>query len=59
MSDPRSLADSDSRWIGDYRLTGVLGVGGQGIVYLGEAPLGERVVVKTLHARTAAEPEAL
>lgn len=59
MSDPRPLADSDPRRIGDYRLTGVLGVGGQGVVYLGEAPSGERVAVKTLHARTAAEPEAL
>ncbi|MFI6742936.1 hypothetical protein ACIBI9_59450 [Nonomuraea sp. NPDC050451] len=34
-------------------------MGGQSIVYLGEAPSGERMVVKTLHARTAAETEAL
>ncbi|MFI6740886.1 serine/threonine-protein kinase [Nonomuraea sp. NPDC050451] len=59
MSDPRPLAENDPRQIGDYRLTGVLGVGGQGVVYLGQAPSGQRVAVKTLHARMAFEPEAL
>ncbi|MFG6201826.1 protein kinase [Nonomuraea sp. JJY05] len=59
MSDPRPLAENDPRQLGDYRLIGVLGVGGQGVVYLGQAPSGQRVAVKTLHARMASEPEAL
>ncbi|MEU6787792.1 serine/threonine-protein kinase [Nonomuraea angiospora] len=59
MSGPRPLAENDPRQIGDYRLIGVLGVGGQGVVYLGQAPSGRQVAVKTLHARMAAEPEAL
>ncbi|MGW0199782.1 serine/threonine-protein kinase [Nonomuraea sp. NPDC003201] len=59
MSGPRPLAENDPRQIGDYRLIGVLGVGGQGVVYLGQAPSGRQVAVKTLHARMASEPEAL
>ncbi|MDL4821358.1 serine/threonine-protein kinase [Actinomadura opuntiae] len=42
------LAPDDPREIGRYRLTGRLGEGGQGVVYLGEAPSGERVAVKVL-----------
>ncbi|TMR14382.1 serine/threonine-protein kinase, partial [Nonomuraea zeae] len=59
MSGPHPLAESDPGRIGDYRLIGVLGVGGQGVVYLGEAPSGQRVAVKTLHARTACDADAL
>ncbi|MEU0481031.1 serine/threonine-protein kinase [Streptosporangium sp. NPDC006013] len=58
MSGPHPLAEDDPRQVGDYRLTGVLGEGGQGVVYLGQAPSGQPVAVKTLHARMAADPAA-
>ncbi|WP_146615438.1 protein kinase domain-containing protein [Nonomuraea aridisoli] len=35
----------------------VLGEGGQGTVYLGEAPGGLRVAIKVLHRKLAADPE--
>ncbi len=34
--------------IGGHRIVGQLGSGGQGVVYLGESPEGERVAVKVL-----------
>ncbi|MER5619445.1 serine/threonine-protein kinase [Streptosporangium sp. NPDC002544] len=58
MSGPHPLAEDDPRQVGDYRLTGVLGEGGQGVVYLGQAPSGQPVAVKTLHARMVADPAA-
>lgn len=42
------LEPDDPREIGRHRLTGRLGEGGQGVVYLGEAPDGQRVAVKVL-----------
>ncbi|GAB1821777.1 serine/threonine protein kinase [Herbidospora sp. RD11066] len=42
------LDPDDPRSLGDYRLTGRLGEGGQGIVYLGVAPSGLLVAVKLL-----------
>ncbi|MGW0592792.1 serine/threonine protein kinase [Streptosporangium sp. NPDC002607] len=56
----------DPQQIGNYRLIGKLGEGGQGAVYLGETPLGARVAVKMLrptkdpkaHKRFLAEAEA-
>ncbi|MFF0526348.1 serine/threonine-protein kinase [Actinomadura nitritigenes] len=42
------LVPDDPREIGRYRLTGRLGEGGQGVVYLGEGPSGERAAVKVL-----------
>lgn len=47
----RRLHTSDPPEVAGYRLTGVLGDGGQGTVYLGIGADGERVAVKVLHAR--------
>ncbi|GII80734.1 hypothetical protein Sru01_57160 [Sphaerisporangium rufum] len=55
---PGPLPPGEPRQIGPYRLTGCLGQGGQGAVYLGETPDGARVAVKVLHARLAAESGA-
>ncbi|MFC6934587.1 serine/threonine-protein kinase [Actinomadura yumaensis] len=48
------LDRDDPREVGRYRLTGRLGEGGQGVVYLGETPDGERVAVKMLKTTDAA-----
>lgn len=49
------LEPEDPRAVGRYRITGRLGEGGQGIVYAGEAPDGQRVAVKMLKTTS---PEA-
>ncbi|WP_051063568.1 serine/threonine-protein kinase [Nocardiopsis halophila] len=56
MPEPRPLSDADPRRIGRYRIIGRLGEGGQGTVYLGEAPDGARAAVKTLGARSLEDP---
>jgi serine/threonine protein kinase len=43
------LLPSDPARIAAYRVLGRLGAGGQGVVYLGEAPDGRRVAIKQLH----------
>ncbi|WP_165975509.1 serine/threonine protein kinase [Actinomadura rubrisoli] len=48
------LEHDDPRTVGRYRLTGRLGEGGQGVVYLGEGPSGEHVAVKMLKTTDAA-----
>ncbi|MFI6316574.1 serine/threonine-protein kinase [Nonomuraea sp. NPDC050556] len=53
------LAPSDPRHIDDFRLSGVLGRGGQGSVYLAEDPTGGKVAVKVLHTSFAGQPAAL
>ncbi|WP_433515170.1 protein kinase domain-containing protein [Nonomuraea sp. CA-143628] len=47
---PEPLHPDDPPVIGPYRLNGRLGVGGQGVVYLGQARDGRYVAVKVLHA---------
>jgi eukaryotic-like serine/threonine-protein kinase len=47
------LEDSDPRQVGPYRLTGRLGEGGQGVVYLAVAPDGTPVAVKLLKIDSA------
>jgi eukaryotic-like serine/threonine-protein kinase len=60
------LTPDDPAELGGYRLTGRIGEGGQGVVYLAEGPSGERVAVKVLstgdpetRARLRRELEAL
>jgi serine/threonine protein kinase len=59
MPGPPPLRPGDPDRLGSYRLVGFLGEGGQGAVYLGEAPDGRKVAVKVLHARFAADDKAL
>ncbi|WP_326820352.1 serine/threonine-protein kinase [Streptosporangium sp. NBC_01756] len=53
MADRRPLKPADPERIGDYLLTGVLGEGGQGIVYRARTPTGTPVAIKVLQAHTA------
>ncbi|MEV0386952.1 serine/threonine-protein kinase [Nonomuraea sp. NPDC050643] len=46
----RPLLAGDPVVVGDYRITGRIGEGGQGVVYAGELPDGRRVAVKMLGA---------
>ncbi|WP_433473235.1 ABC transporter substrate-binding protein [Spirillospora sp. CA-142024] len=58
MTDVAPLREGDPSRLGAYRLTGLLGEGGQGAVYLGEDEPGHRVAVKLLHARFSGDPKA-
>ncbi|GAA4636317.1 hypothetical protein GCM10023196_085580 [Actinoallomurus vinaceus] len=51
MRDIDPLRPEDPDRVGDHRLTGRLGEGGQGVVYLAVDGDGGRVAVKLLHAR--------
>ncbi|MEV4459167.1 serine/threonine-protein kinase, partial [Microbispora sp. NPDC049633] len=48
---PQPLEPSDPARLGSCRITGRIGEGGQGVVYLGESASGEPVAVKLFHAR--------
>jgi hypothetical protein len=54
---PERLRDTDPRSIGPYRLTGRLGQGGMGAVYLAEAPGGRLVAVKVIRPEYAHEEQ--
>ncbi|GAA3585997.1 serine/threonine-protein kinase [Nonomuraea rosea] len=54
----RPLQAGEPTRLGDYRIVGGLGEGGQGVVYLAEHTSGERVAIKVLHARLAGRREA-
>jgi hypothetical protein len=58
MPEPGPLRSGDPETIAGYRLTGLLGEGGQGSVYLGEGPGGDRVAVKVLHVWLGGSPAA-
>ncbi|WP_165977627.1 serine/threonine-protein kinase, partial [Nonomuraea diastatica] len=51
MAHVEPLREDDPAVVGTYRLLGRLGSGGQGTVYLGQAPDGTRVAVKVLRSR--------
>src|SRR4051812_23279060 len=58
MPETAPLRAGDPEQLGSYRLTGRLGEGGQGIVYLGENAEGEMVAVKLLHAQFSGDVKA-
>jgi ABC-type oligopeptide transport system substrate-binding subunit/serine/threonine protein kinase len=58
MPETAPLRANDPEHLGSYRLTGRLGEGGQGIVYLGEDEEGEQVAVKLLHAQFSGDTKA-
>ncbi|QXJ20689.1 protein kinase [Actinomadura graeca] len=58
MAEVAPLRTGDPAHLGPYRLTGLLGEGGQGAVYLAEDEPGHRVAVKLLHARFSGDAKA-
>ncbi|MDN3352715.1 protein kinase [Actinomadura sp. DC4] len=53
MPDTEPLRPDDPARLGPYTLTGRLGRGGYGVVYLAEPPHGERVAIKLLQTALA------
>ncbi|MEO3862391.1 serine/threonine-protein kinase [Acrocarpospora sp. B8E8] len=53
------LLPGDPRHVGRYALTGRLGVGGQGIVYLANAPDGAQVALKVINAEVGSDARRL
>lgn len=54
-----TLRPGDPQALGSYRLVGLIGRGGQGIVYLGESVAGTPVAIKVPHARFAGDEDAV
>ena len=52
----RPLEANDPRSIGSYTLSGVLGRGGMGKVYLGQSWTGKRVAIKVIRTEIADDP---
>lgn len=50
------LRPGDPRRVGGYRLTGLLGEGGMGQVFLGRSPAGRIVAVKLIRPEYARQP---
>lgn len=55
---PQPLEPGDPGRLGSYRITGRIGEGGQGVVYLGEGESGDLVAVKLFHARLGGDAAA-
>ncbi|MEU7891123.1 protein kinase [Microbispora bryophytorum] len=55
---PQPLEPGDPAGLGSYRITGRIGEGGQGVVYLGEAESGDVVAVKLFHTRLGQDAAA-
>ncbi|WP_061298142.1 WD40 repeat domain-containing serine/threonine protein kinase [Herbidospora cretacea] len=58
MPDVHPLRSGDPERIGAYRLVGVLGAGGQGVVYQGLDEAGHQVAVKLLHPHLSHDKNA-
>ncbi|MEU8302447.1 serine/threonine-protein kinase [Actinomadura sp. NPDC048955] len=58
MPEALPLQPGDPRRLGSFEITGRLGVGEQGAVFLGSDPSGRPVAVKVLHVRLSGEPVA-
>ncbi|MGH3241916.1 MAG: serine/threonine protein kinase [Spirillospora sp.] len=58
MPEALPLQPGDPRRLGAFEITGRLGVGEQGAVFLGRDPAGGLVAVKVLHVRLSGEPVA-
>ncbi|WP_026116966.1 protein kinase domain-containing protein [Nocardiopsis valliformis] len=57
MPGPESLLPSDPSAFGEYSVTGRLGKGGQGVVYLAEDPSGDEYAVKVLNDQWSADAD--
>ncbi|MGI5226843.1 serine/threonine protein kinase [Actinoallomurus sp. CA-142502] len=57
MVNVQPLSDGDPRRLGDYDVTGRLGEGGQGVVYLGRDAAGQ-VAIKLLHGQLIEDEQA-
>jgi outer membrane protein assembly factor BamB/predicted Ser/Thr protein kinase len=58
VPDLSPLEPGDPAQLAGFRLTGRLGEGGQGVVYLGEGPSGQRVAIKVLQALALGNAQA-
>ncbi|MGI5205210.1 serine/threonine protein kinase [Spirillospora sp. CA-108201] len=58
MPEALPLQPGDPSRLGSFEITGRLGVGEQGAVFLGREPSGRPVAVKVLHVRLSGEPVA-
>ncbi|GAA2398057.1 hypothetical protein GCM10010191_00940 [Actinomadura vinacea] len=58
MAEALPLQPGDPRELGEYEITGRLGVGEHGAVFLGRDRSGRMVAIKLLHLRLSGEPAA-
>ncbi|WP_433331818.1 serine/threonine-protein kinase [Spirillospora sp. CA-294931] len=58
MAEALPLQPGDPQRLGDHEVSGRLGVGEQGSVFLGRDPSGADVAIKLLHVRLSGEPAA-
>ncbi|MFC5180624.1 serine/threonine-protein kinase [Actinomadura harenae] len=58
MAEALPLQPGDPERLGDFSITGRIGVGEQGAVFVGRDASGRSVAVKLLHVRLSGEPDA-